>query len=572
MLSNLKTVNHFKTMVNYKEMFYKGSVTLGVTLGAAILFGQSNMMIAFVLALGSTALSTLNMRIKPIMKTLHLILIDWFIVLVAYVASLNRYVAIPLNLVMIFMIIYLTVSHYNQVRYKTFMMLYVFCQYTTISAHQIPKRLGMVVYAVTIVVMMIHLEQRKIKAVLPPQVGKALGLLKDQLDLMSIGEFSQELCHEISYTMNEMADVIYRSSFRRYFTTQLGKIYFQFFLNLSYFNFQLEDWYRKLGRGFVTLGEIRQVATLFNTIQLYFNRELSREELIQSFDEYLEKHPENTDINISINALNQNFKQLHALDRKDHYKVYDEWEKSDLSRVKQRLKQYFSPQSMSFNFAARMAIVLTIMLYLASILGFYKFIWAIIPVMSITQPFTEDTRKRRWDRLKSNILAAVFVTIVLNVISETWFTFALLVCAFYLYYAYKDYYHASLFLTIISMCVSTANAGVNKLFFYRIVYVVVGVIIVGLVSRIKPYSLVNGVKDLMNDIERLNTILEEESKLSRKNEANLNMIREAIVFSAVLCQKLYLRNRVLKDEKIDQLIQLNTEFVVRIGHRLLITA
>lgn len=561
-------LGHFATL-NYKEIAYKGTVTLLVTLGAAILFGQDNMMIAFVLALGSGALSTQNMRIKTMNKTIQLILIDCFIVLIAYVASLNRYVAIPLNLITIFLIIYLTVSHYNQTRYKTFMMLYVFCQYTAISADKLPKRLGMVVYAVTIVIFMIYIEQGQVKALLTPQIRTAFKLLKEQLELMSVGEFSPKICQDVSYTMNEMADEIYRSSFKRYFTTEIGKVYFHFYLNLSYFNFLLEDLHRKLERGFITLDDIREVNQLFEAIEAYFNREIVREALIEQFDTYLVKHPEETELSMTLSALNKNFKELDHLNKKNRYQLYSEWERSDLSRIRHRLKQYLSPQSMSFNFAARMSIVLTIMLYLASILGFYKFIWAIIPVMSITQPFIEDTKRRRWDRLKSNILAAIVVTVLLNVISETWFTFLVLVIAFYLYYAYKDYYHASLFLTIISMCVSTAQAGVNKLFIYRIIYVIVGVTIVGLMSRIKPYCLANGVSDLMKDIELINDILEKESQLSLENKANLNKVREAIVYSAVLCQKLYLRNRTFKDAKINSLIQVNTEFVVRLGYKLL---
>lgn len=561
-------LSHFKTL-NYKEIAYKGTVTLLVTLGAAILFGQDNMMIAFVLALGSGALSTQNMRVKTINKTIQLILVDCLIVLIAYIASLNRYYAIPLNLITIFLIIYLTVSHYNQVRYKTFMMLYVFCQYTTVQASQLPKRLGMVVYAVTIVVLMIYIEQGRIKALLTPQIRTTFKLLKDQLDLMSIGEFSPAICQEISYTMNEMADEIYRTSFKRYFTTEIGRVYFHFYLNLSYFNFLLEDLHRKLERGFITLGEIREVNQLFNAIQAHFNRELTRDDLIQAFEDYLNHHTEETEIRMTLSALNNNFKELDHLNKKNRYQLYNDWERSDLGRIRHRLRQYLSPQSMSFNFAARMSIVLTIMLYLANILGFYKFIWAIIPVMSITQPFIEDTKRRRWDRLKSNILAAIFVTVVLNVISETWFTFTLLVIAFYLYYAYKDYYHASLFLTIISMCVSTAQASVNQLFVYRILYVIVGVAIVGLMSRIKPYCIENGISDLIDDIEQINKVLEKESKLSLEHKANLDTVREAIVYSAILCQKLYLRNRTFKDTKINTLIQVNTEFVVKLGYKLL---
>ena len=64
--------------------------------------------------------------------------------------------------------------------------------------------------------------------------------------------------------------------------------------------------------------------------------------------------------------------------------------------------------------------------------------------MSITQPYVEDTNKRRIDRLESNLIAAFAITVIIDVIQVRWIIVLLLVVAFYLYYGYKDYYHISL--------------------------------------------------------------------------------------------------------------------------------
>ena len=124
-------------------------------------------------------------------------------------------------------------------------------------------------------------------------------------------------------------------------------------------------------------------------------------------------------------------------------------------------------------------------------------------------------------------------------------------------------------MTIISMCISTVNAGINQLFFYRVVYVTLGVVIVGLISKIKPYRLEDGIKELVNEIETLNHILEEESIKYVQEKADLDRIREAIIYSAVLCQKLYLKNKKYQDKEVEDLIRLNTEFVVRLGYSIL---
>ena len=562
-----------KITASYQEIFYKGTVTLLTTLGAGALFGRDNMMIAFVLALGSGALAAQNLRIKTFYKTFRLIFIDVLIVYLAYIASLNIWSGILINLVTIFAIVYLNVSPYNQMTYKTFMMLYVFCQYTSVLFIDLPKRVAMVIFAVSIVVVTIYIEQNKIKALLPPQIGRAFKLLYQQLILMTQGKFDKEISQKVSYEMNELAYVIYGSSFRRYFTTYIGKVNFHFYLNVSYFNFLLEQINKQKESGLFSKAEISEIGRLFKEIQSYFERKIKREELIQQFEAYLKEHVEEDgfkdEVTSSLYALNKNFKELDEFSTRKKDKVYNEWKRSDLGNIKNRVRQYFRPKAMSFNFAARMSIILTIGLLLAHLLGFYKFIWAIIPIMSITQPYVEDTNKRKIDRLESNILAAVLVTIILNVIRVHWITFALLVVAFYLYYAYKDYYHASLFLTIISMCISTVNAGINTLLFYRIIYVLLGVTVVGITSRFIPYRLEDGINELIIETEQLNSILEEESLLSIEGKADLNRIREAIIYSAVLCQKMYLKNKQYQNAKVDYLIHTNTEFVVRLGHRIL---
>lgn len=558
---------------DYKEIFYKGTITLLTTFGAGALFGKENMMIAFIMVIGSSILASQDLKIKTLYKTIRLILLDILIVGIAYIASLNMWLAIPINLATIFIIIYLNVSLYEPMTYRTFLMLYVFCQYTEITLLEIPKRIAMVIFTVTIVVIMIYIEQNKIKTLLPPQIEKAFRLLYGQLTLMQEGNFDTDISNEISYHMNELACTIYGSSFRRYFTTYIGKIHFYFYLNVSYFNFLLEQIYKQNKNGIFEEKHIGEIAELFNEIQRYFHRDIKRQDVIKKLEEYLDTHqPEDRltkEITSTIFALRKNFQELDNLSIKHTNNVYDEWKHTDLKQLQHKIRQQFAPKGMSFNFATRMSVVLTATLLIAQVLGFYKFIWAIIPIMSITQPYVEDTDKRRIDRLESNLIAAFAITVIIDVIQVRWIIVLLLVVAFYLYYGYKDYYHISLFMTIISMCISTVNAGINQLFFYRVVYVTLGVVIVGLISKIKPYRLEDGIKELVNEIETLNHILEEESIKYVQEKADLDRIREAIIYSAVLCQKLYLKNKKYQDKEVEDLIRLNTEFVVRLGYSIL---
>lgn len=558
---------------SYKEIFLKGTIALFTTLGAGFLFGNVNMMIAFVLVLGANALAMQNLRVKTISKTLGLIAVDMLLVCLAFIASLNPWWAIPINLVTLFTIIYLTVSPYNQMAYKTFMMLFVFCQYTNIPLEGLPNRLLMVVSTVMIVVLTGYLDQRRYKALLPPQIHKGFYYIHEQLRQMLEGNWDETLYDKTAEQMSELAYVIYGTSYRRYFTTYVGRVHFHFYLNMSYLNVLLEQMWHQMKRGLFDREQLIMLKEIFDQIEIYFERRITRENLIKKFDGYLQGNASSCGFEEEIYdvmyALRKNFNELETFAYNQKNQPYDDWGRSDLSGVHNKIKGKLSLGSMGFNFAMRMALVLSVLLFLATQLGFYKFIWVIIPVMSITQPYYEDTRRRGKDRIKSNILASIILAFIIDIMHVNWMAFALLVIAFYLIYAYKDYYHMSIFLTIISMCVSSVSMEIHTLVFYRIIYVLIGAGIVILTSKIMPYQLEDGINELIEEITRLNEILEKESLLSLDGNANLNRMREAIIYSAVLCQKLEMKNRQYKSQKVHYLISTNTEFAIRLGHRIL---
>lgn len=564
--------NH-KIQVSFGEIFRKGTLTLVTTFGAGYLFGKENMMIAFVLVLGSASLATQDLRIRTLSKVLRLIFIDLLIVGMAYIASRSGGWAAVINLITLFGIIYLNVSLYQQTAYKTFMMLYVFCQYSSVTLNDLPNRMAMVVVTVSLVMASIYREQNKKKTLLPVSIEKAFGLIYKQLELLRKGAFSKEISGKITHEMNTLADSILNSSFRRYFTTNIGRIHFHFYLDISYFNLLLDQISTPSVQALFEPSELNALLELMNMVNEYFKRNIKREEVIEAFEIYLSKHTQEEGVKKALRevlfSLNKNFKALEKVSTKDRNKAYDSWTKSELGKLQYRVREYFKPKSMRFNFSARLSITLTIGLLAAHYLGFYKFIWAIIPIMSITQPYVEDTRTRKKDRFESNVVAALMLTAIINGLHIRWLTFLILILAFYLYYAYKDYYHASLFLTVISMCLSTVGVGINTLFFYRMVYVILGVTIVELSSRLVPYRLADGISELVEEMEKLNWILEEESLKSLESKADFNRIREATICSAILSQKLSAKNEQYQSKRIDYLIRTNTEFVIRLGYSLL---
>ena len=76
--------------------------------------------------------------------------------------------------------------------------------------------------------------------VLDSNIGKAWSLINKQLHCILEGQYDNQLTIECKHCMDEVAHTIYRTGYKRYFTTNQGKLQFHFYLNISYINIKLE--------------------------------------------------------------------------------------------------------------------------------------------------------------------------------------------------------------------------------------------------------------------------------------------------------------------------------------------
>ena len=190
--------------------------------------------------------------------------------------------------------------------------------------------------------------------------------------------------------------------------------------------------------------------------------------------------------------------------------------------------------------------------------------------MSIMQPYYEDTIVKSRERLKGNVIAILFTGIIIHIFNTEWVTILILVISLYLLYGFKEYYKISLFAAMASISISSLSVSLNKLLIYRIFYVIIGVIIVLVANKfIFPYKLKDGIMQLIKKILRYDQYLVDVSRDYLNKSKEDNYIRDLIIHTTLLTQKLYLRNLKYGDDEISNFIDKNNEFVVRIGYKVL---
>ena len=563
-----------KYNLNVTSMIRNGTVAVITMLGVGILFGSENVMLAFPIALTSTVIGRQNFYVKPLNRIVRILALDLFIVLIAFISALNIWTGIVIDFVAIFLLVYIVTSPYDATFYKPFIMLYVFTQYSNVSIYELPNRLLAVVFGALVIIAGTYIKRSNGKEIMGNSVNSAFFNIQKQMENIIDDKYDKKLTENCSKIMMDLVYKVYITRYKKYLTTNLGTIQFKLYLNIEYLNIYLKNIYEQYEEKKISKEQMLDFLSLVELIIKYSKKNCKLEYVTYKSEFISEKYKKssylfNKALVIATSIVEQ-IKEAEGLDSKNVNRVYKEWERTCLDKPRVLFKEYFNTSSIRFKFAMRMAITLTFSIFIAELLGYYKIIWAIITVMSIMQPYYEDTISKSRERIKGNVIAILFTGIVIHLFHTQWITILILVISLYLLYGFKEYYKISLFAAMASICISSLSVSLNKLLIYRIFYVIIGVIVVLLANKfIFPYRLKEGIMQLANKILRYDQYLIDTSREYLNKSKGDNYIRDLIIHITLLNQKLYLRNAQYSDDGISKFIDKNNEFVVKVGYKVL---
>ncbi|WP_195964579.1 FUSC family protein, partial [Clostridium cuniculi] len=496
-----------KYNLNVTSMIRNGTVAVITMLGVGILFGSENVMLAFPIALTSTVIGRQNFYVKPLNRIVRILALDLLIVLIAFISALNIWTGIVIDFVAIFLLVYIVTSPYDATFYKPFIMLYVFTQYANVSIYELPNRLLAVVFGALVIIAGTYIKRSNGKEIMGNSVNSAFFNIQKQMENIIDDKYDEKLTENCSKIMMDLVYKVYITRHKKYLTTNLGTIQFKLYLNIEYLNIYLKNIYEQYEEKKISKEQMLDFLSLVELIIKYSKKKCKLKDVTYKSKFISEKYKKSSyvvnEILLIVTSIVEQLKEAKELDSREADRIYKEWERTYLDKPKVVFKEYFVPSSIRFKFAMRMAITLTFSIFIAELLGYYKIIWAIITIMSIMQPYYEDTISKTRERIKGNIIAILFTGIVIHLFHTQWITILILVISLYLLYGFKEYYKISLFAAMASICISSLSVSLNKLLIYRIFYVIIGVIVVLLANKfIFPYRLKDGIMQLVNKILR----------------------------------------------------------------------
>lgn len=553
-----------KLNLNINSMIKYGSIATSTMIFIIYLFGIDDAMLAFPIVLTAIALSFENINIRTANKLFKLITFDCSLLTLSYIASCNPLLGIIINFTTIFFIAFIFTVRFNPKIYKPFIMFYIFASFSLNSKSAYLERTLSVIIGVTFVVLILKITNRfKMKNFLKETIYVPLSLISSELNSIIESSFENTIYNNISFELRNLCYKAYITKYKNHSVTNLGKIRYNLFLSFERLNIYIKDNWIKLKE--YDLDFINNLNKLFINILDIIDESKDINECIKIINIFIKnnKNIKYTEIIIILTNIANTLKFGLSLKKKDLNKDFKEWTRFDLFNSKMYFKENFKLGNIRFNFALRVSFILTLTIFLGHVYSFYKFIWVAITVMSVMQPYYEETISKGKERLIGNLIGITFLFTLLTFINNDYIAIVVLILSLYLTYGFKEYYKLSLFTSMASISVASLSVDLNTIALHRITFVLLGLIFTFLGNKfLFPYNLLNGSVKLIKKILNYDSILINECI---KENFNQYKIRDLVMHIYLSSNKLALRNIQLNNEYISEFIDINNHFIINLS-------
>lgn len=581
-----------KLGINFSTMIRYGSIATFTMLLTMLFFGEATAMLAFPIALTGIALSLENIHVRLFSKSFKIIILYLSLVTLSFLATRHIYIGIFINFCTIFLIAYFFTFSYNPKIYKPFLMLFIFTSFSHGTRSELFHSLIVTIFGTILVIILTLIFNKDMwhDIVINDFIQSFSNLIK-QFKNIENNNFDLSLHEKISKEMRVVAYKIYTSRFKYYLLSNKRKLKFDLYLHMQKLNLLLYEFI--LPRTHDIDENIFSISLNTNSREYFISLSKSIECIFYSeknncdlhmltlnLENFLKSSASKKDCNLNcINKTIQNMiltlKSLENINKNTENQAFTPWIRSHVDSLKSIILHNKNIKSIRVNFALRISIVLTLLLFLGHLLNPYKAIWLAITVMSVMQIYYEDTISKSKGRILGNLIGIIILTLILSITHIRSIALITLVIALYLVYAFKEYYKLSIFTTIASISAASLSTKLSEIDLYRIILVGAGLIAVTIGNKfLFPTKIEDGVENLISklilyDIALLKEI--ERLKSTNKNSSiHENSLADILILIALTTEKISTRNQSLKNKKINIIIERNNSIVIDMAYSMLV--
>lgn len=517
------------------------------------IFGAENTLIGVTTATAMLMLLQKDLTLSPIKNTVLLIILNVCIGLAATIASMNMWIAIPVNFIMMFVLSYSLCYNLKSPVYLPFSLQYLFLLVNPVSGDKLPMRfLSLVVGAIIIMIVQLVANRDNVLKKGNKLLVKACDDMIEKIKNESLNKKDDILDENIRTSLSAFRNIIYNKREQNFYLTEESRIK----LNISV----------ALEKIFILLEEIdylnnekiiSDIEASLIKIREYLNDENTiSDDIINSIKNYDGHDIEDLTTLKILNNISFVYEALGELKNlgKEHYNLINKIEKMPNNfKLRHNIESNYKARSAKFSYAVRIAIGITIAAFIMDYFHLREGRWIAFTVLSLVNPIYEVSKTKTRDRIIATIIGAIIVEILFYVFKGVVERTLILMISGYISGYMKEYKYNMICVTVSAIGSAAILGDANTMAVNRIIFVILGAILAILINKfILPYSIEKDIKVLkvmyINVIKEMIDSLKDAYKHKRGDKINNLFIVTSFIEERLKA------NNISKDDNIAELI------------------
>ncbi|MDA3730995.1 FUSC family protein [Niameybacter massiliensis] len=542
--------------MNIKYIISKTITFIGIVIPIMLfngIFGDENLLIGVMSVALMLMLLERDLTVHPVKHTLQLVGLNLVMGIAAFIATSNLWLAIPINLVLIFILGHSLLYDLKKPIYMPFILQYLFILFTPITLNQLPKRLlALVVGALIIMLVQILVNRNKLTQAGDKLIEQVIQSLMKKIEDMRKGISDSE--DEIAGLLRELRKMISDRRKDELHLTEEARIKLSLSVALEKIALSLEK------MDYIDLQKecVEDVYQFLDLAKDVFKDKTKIEQinhlgknLVSKYDKEKVSDQVAVEMGYNIAFLNDSLQELHMLD-KDKYNLVKNVE--EVSTRYQCLfnKKYIKIDTVKFSFATRLAIGITLTTFMSQYFNLAQGKWMVFTILALVVPIYEVSKQKSKDRVIATITGGILALILFSIFTDTLTKVILLLLVGYINMYFTRYRYTSILYTTLAIGAASLAGEIQVLTINRIIFVIVGLVMATLINKlILHYNLEDNNNYLIHMYQATIDEMKKEAQFLMEGQASKYSIKNLLIITSMIEDKLLMNNQILEDNQIE---------------------
>ena len=533
------------------------SIIIFVTLFKTI-FGAENTLIGVTSVTALLMLWERDLTIEPWKHMVELIGLNLFIGFSATLASMNLWMAIPINFIAIFILGYSLLYDLKKPMYLPFILQYLFILASPVSAEQFPKRIGALIFgAVFIILVQLLTNRRKLTKAGNKLLDHACTKLIEKIVAIKNKQDVTRIDKEINQIFHEFRRLLYDKRENDFYLTEEGMIKLNISVSLQKISYLVD----KLSDTDIGYEMMDDLIKYLNTLKVCIKDKEQVKEIKKAYEQFLIKYQNRSvedtssiEIINHLGFLDNNFKSLEALNEEHYDRVKKAEEIPHEYKKGITLKMNIKRDSIKFSYAIRLALGITLASFITDFFHLSEGRWIMFTVLSLIVPIYELSKQKVKDRLFATVVGGIIVMFLFGIFQDITIRTLILILAGYVGSYLVSYRYSTICVTV-SAVGAVALMGNTQVFtINRILLVGLGALIASILNQfVYPFTVEDHNKELKKMYkETIDEMFKVIYEVARGGEGK-HRIKNLIIIASLIEERLRLNNQIAVDKSVEGL-------------------